>query len=592
MSKDIQTQTHLKRLEKLLRERKKILAMEGDKALEAILDMPDALPLVHSFSEEDLFFLINDIGLDDALPILAMATTKQWEYIIDTEIWEQDRMNVVPVLKWFDLLQKADSDRFIKWLKDEKVTFLEFCLFKNIEVRIREHDEDPSTFGDDFFTIDDVYYIRFIDYPFAPLLDDTNKENRDIILTGFLKGLAETDYLKFQHILFETSSIIPAETEEELYRLRNVRLAEKGFLPFDEAVGIYQPLASWEKKSLQAKSIPASKEEQRFAPISLYPSMMLEEDNTLAIALGAVESDSLLLEFQTEFAALCNQIIAADQRIIHEREELQEIVKKACGYISIGLQQILDKDEIPQPYLLSELIQTYPLGQLFRTGYGLALELKLRAERFQEKSFFAKHDQPLSFWGEKGLGVLGGLLVKRPLYFDNYNTGSLYREFNSLKDIKRTEKKLSHIIAFDELLSCLPIAPIFQEGHFLTYKNFLLTLWARDHLALIEEFAPIPLERFRIFFEALFNRKASLDQKNVASGKSNTEESKIGIPMKAAFLKWLSTKAALSETEITEKLSHAIEDLFDEIEGEYGEILIKDLDPRYIYLFLLEQDYE
>jgi len=41
-------------------------------------------------------------------------------------------------------------------------------------------------------------------------------------------------------VLLEATHVIPAETEEEELRWRNVRLAEKGFLAFDEAIGIYQ----------------------------------------------------------------------------------------------------------------------------------------------------------------------------------------------------------------------------------------------------------------------------------------------------------------------------------------------------------------
>ena len=65
----------------------------------------------------------------------------------------------------------------------------------------------------------------------------------------------------------------------------------------------------------------------------------------------------------------------------------------------------------------------------------MALDLKWRAEKWREKSWFENQGLLLGFWSEEWLGVLGGLLIKKPLFFDNYKTGVLYREFVSMEDI-------------------------------------------------------------------------------------------------------------------------------------------------------------
>jgi hypothetical protein len=39
--------------------------------------------------------------------------------------------------------------------------------------------------------------------------------------------------------------------------------------------------------------------------------------------------------------------------------------------------------------------------------------------------------------------------------------------------------------------------------------------------------------------------------------------------------------------EISQKLGPSLENLFDEIEDEYGKVSRDDLDPRYIHLFLI-----
>jgi hypothetical protein len=139
-------------------------------------------------------------------------------------------------------------------------------------------------------------------------------------------------------MLLEAVHVIPAETEEECYRWRNVRLAEKGFLTFDEAVGIYQPLKPRDLKEKLAEPEPGAAPDVPSSAASQYPINLLQHDNDFTRALTTIDTESVLQQAQTEFANLCNQIIVADHKTIREREGLREIVKKACGYISIGLQ--------------------------------------------------------------------------------------------------------------------------------------------------------------------------------------------------------------------------------------------------------------
>ena len=145
--------------------------------------------------------------------------------------------------RWFGLMLTADPQRFLNWLKQDKTNLLEFYLYHNIEIRIREHDQDPSDFGEDFETFDDVYYFRIPPGIFPTSGEIENEEFHKTLVRSLLQGLAGLDHNAYQHILLESLTLLPAESEEEAYRWRNVRLAEKGFLPFDDAIGIYQPIS-------------------------------------------------------------------------------------------------------------------------------------------------------------------------------------------------------------------------------------------------------------------------------------------------------------------------------------------------------------
>jgi hypothetical protein len=567
------------RIENLARQRRKVLSLDPEKALDAILDVPQSASLVQSFSEEDFYFLIHDIGLEDSHPLLSLASDKQWEYIVDMEVWEKDRIELESTTRWFDLLFRVDPDRFITWFLQQKTEFMEFYLFKNIEVKVREADQDPSEFGKEFFTKDDTFYIRFIDEPSASGTDKETSDStvikcRDAFLADFFKRLADYDHMIYQKVLLELSSVIPAESEEEAYRLRNVRLAEKGFLAYEEAVGIYQPLKAKDFETQSTKFIATDPERKQFLPVPLYHAGMLKEKNLFTRALEIIEIDDILENIQTEFAGLCNQIIAADQKTIREKDELKPVVDKACGYIHIGLERLVEEEGSLDVERCAALIQTYPISSIFRVGYGLALELKWRAQRWQEKSWFKKEGLRMSFWGEEWLGVLGGLLIKKPLFYDNYKTGVLYREFVSIEDIKVTENALHAIMAFDDLLSKISVAPPPVSDIELSYKNFVLTLWARHYLGLAEEPASLTVNEFKRFFKDLW------------SGKETPRGTSLA--MKASFLAWLSGKTGLLADEIIQKVGHTLENLFSELESELGDVAIEDLAPRIIHLFLLK----
>ena len=567
------------RIENLLQQRKKIVSMTPEKALNTILDAPHPAALIHSMPEEDFYFLIHDIGLEDSHPLLSLASDKQWEYIVDLEVWQKDRIELKSVTRWFDLLFKVDPNRFIRWFFDRQTEFMEFYLFKNIEVRIRETDQDPSEFGDEFFTYDDTFYVRFLDDTFdlepgKRESGETINEDRNTFLSNFFKTLAAFNHVKYQNVLLETSSVIPAESEEESYRLRNVRLAEKGFLPYEEAIGIYQPLKAEDFEKRSTKFTTADPDRKLLLPVPLYHAGMLEEENLFSDALKRIEIGDVYEQIQTEFAGLCNLMIAADKKTIRERDELQNIVKKACGYINIGLERLTQDNRALDDDQCRVLISKHPLSDIFKVGYGLALELKWRAEKWREKSWFEKQGLLLSFWGEEWLGILGGLLIKKPLFYDNYKTGMLYREFVSMEDIRVTEKALNEIVAFDDLLFLMAIEPEPVIEGFLTYKNFVLTLWARNYLGLSEELLPLTLDEFKRFFNDL------------RTGRDKPY--KTSLSMKESFLSWLSDRTGLTNYEISRKLEHTLENLFGEIESEYGKVSSKDLDPRNIHLFLIE----
>jgi len=571
----------LNRIKRLHETRQQILTLPVEAVMDHIVQAPQPAALVHSFKEEDFYFLLQDVGPEDAQPLLSLASNKQWEYILDLEIWEKDRLSSSALTRWLDLLYKADPLRMIKWCLDHKTDLLQYYLFKNIEVRIRETDQMSSDFDDDFFTQDDTFYVRILDPPADSEEGQTAVEQRHEFLADLIGRLSQYDHVVFQNLLVESAAILPAETEEEAYRLRNVRLAEKGFLPFDEAVGVYQPLKVTEVEAGPPKSLASPLDDAVPAPGPLYPVRLLPENNRFTDALQLIDTEEALHQIQSEFAGLCNQVITADHQKITSKDELGQIVRKVCGFLNLGLARLAQEKEPGAVGNWADLIKRVPLSRFFRLGYGQVLELKWRAEKWHQNSWFSAQGLPLSFWDEEWLGVLGGLLLKKPLFFENYQNGQLYRDFAAYEDIQATGQILSQIMAIDRLLRLMDLNPGPLTAHrFITYKNLLLTLWARHYLDLSPQPAALSLQELKNLFEALFIP---------ADDPASQTRFRINPPMRPLFLAWMADRTGLRDYEISEKVGTSLEALFLEVEGEYGRIAPKDLDPRYILHFLLEK---
>jgi len=569
---------HSDRLHQLAEARQRILSLPAEKAMRAIFDYPQPAALVHSFPEEDLHFLIHDIGPGDAQPLIALASNRQWEYLLDMEAWHRDQLNYHKATTWLQLLLRADPNRLIKWCFDEKLDFLELYLFHHIELRMREQDQTESDFGDGFFTDDDAFYVRLLDYPVTTEEEEAIKKQRNALVSQLLARLSRVDHFRYQGLLLESANVIPGETEEELFRLRNVRLAEKGFLPFHEAVGVYQPLRSGDLAARGKKVIRKPVADDSGIPVPQLAASFLDGENLFVRALKGIHDTHVIQQLQMELASLCNQVISADHEVIRGRDQLKSVVSKVSGYLSIGLESMTVKTAGNHEIRASSLLQRHLLADIFRTGFASALQLKWKADRWHKQSWSRQVD--LTFWDEAWLGLLGGLLIDLPKFYDPPMAVSNYRDFQSLEEIAATRRGLTQVAALDQLFKqmAVPLTPL-KHIRFLTYKNLLLTLWARDatQAAPLDENTAtiaVSVSAFKPFFAALWTEQV--------------DRRRIGDDKKADFLQWISRMSGQSTAYLSNRLGMVFEALFDEIERELSFVGPANLDPRYVQLFLLK----
>ena len=540
---------------------KEILSQSGSAALNRILTLDKPEEFVRGMAHVDLYWVVKKVGEEDALPILQMASSEQWGFLLDLELWKKDRLDLRQASEWMGRLLQADPDRLVRWLLSDGEHFTYFYLSRMLHVEFKSKDEAHEV-EEGFITLDGIHYLRILD------------PEQEEVLRSLLHHLAGKDYQRYQAILLGLPGVAPAEVEEEMYRRRNVRLAEDGFLPYEEAVSVYTAL----KKDLlrERPSAPVvhprpPDEERAEAPVM--PILHVSENHLMVEAMRRSGDPLLLDRLPPEFAGLCSQVFSAEALSENTPEALVRTVKKAAGYVNVGLERWCGRDL----GLCERVLRENTLVDLFRSGFSLALEMRWETERWLKKAWFSRRGFRPAFWEEEWGATLVGVVQKRPLLFDRSQKEEPYRTFESLEDVEACRKILRRLVALDRLLETLvdrhPLEEKWSKDPLFTFHSLLFNYWARKQLGFPPGFAPLSLDQVRDLFRLL---------------RADVQKPPFGMPgFKEVFVKDLMASAPEFESADQRAiLGDTLGILWDKFTEEYAMVGSADLDGRFLRFIL------
>ena len=460
---------------------KALYPLSGMEILDHILAQKDSRQFIQQLPSDDFFWLIKKVGDDDCLPLLELASEDQWQHVLDLEIWQKDRLHLEQVSRWIGKLEYADAGRLVKWFFGEGQAVAYYLLYKSVQVVVKQEDDDILDLPDGFFTLDGVFYVKVID------------KKRKEAIENILRTMSSEDLDIYHSFLLGLSGVLPAELEEGMYRQRNIRLAEHGFLPFEEALAVYAPLGPEklvsEEPEETAGHMIINGETHELAPVSpLYHAM----DQNLWTTVSSKITDDLFLDrIRLEFGGLCNQIFSADGVLDNELEALIKTCRKAAGYLNLALEKLCGSDISSA----ERLVKNNSLVSIFRVGFGLALALKWEAEGWLKKSWFYGQGLDFSFWGHGWGETLAGLAGNKPRLYAGFKDGEEYRDFQGLSELNECNRLLKGVMALDKLMERLeelyPLNVKRIKDSQSTFHPLLFNLFARKLLKLKPGFSGI-----------------------------------------------------------------------------------------------------
>ncbi len=536
---------------------KDLYPLSGKDVLDHILAQEDSRQFIQKLPSDDFFWLIKKVGDNDCLPLLELASEEQWQHVLDLETWQKDRLHLEQVSRWIGKLEYADAGRLVKWFFSEGQAVAYYLFSKSVQVVVKEEEDDIFDLPDGFFTLDGVFYVK--------VMDKKRKES----IENILRTMSREDLGLYHTFLTGLSGVLPAELEEGMYRQRNIRLAEHGFLPFEEALAVYAPLGPEKLVSEEcaetAGNIIMNGEIRDLTPVTpLYHAM---GQNLWTTVSSRITDDLFLDRIRLEFGGLCNQIFSADGVLTNELEVLIKTCRKAAGYLNLALEKLCGSDISSA----ERLIKNNSLISIFRVGSGLALAMKWEAEGWLKKSWFHGQGLEFSFWGHEWGETLAGLTENKPRFYVGFKDGEEYRDFQSFSELNDCDRILKGVMALDKLMERLeklhPLNVKRIKDSQSTFHPLLFNLFARKLLKLKPGFSGISYRQARSLFEHL------------RAGSSKPPYQMPGF--EEVFVRDFSGYADHLEAESVAALKDVLSLIWREFSEEYEWVSQKNLDEKF-----------
>lgn len=434
-----------------------LAARSGQDKLDLLLSAPDPLALVQALPEQELYFTLLEIGLDDARELVSLSTPAQFTHCLDMACWP-GRGEAGPdpkrVLRWLGLARSTvmHSEAALARYRDKLASIDSelLALLLGLELivhELSEDDPDPEVQnpGATFRTPEGHYLIEF-----------KGGDSSYAEVKALLDDLYSQDVLGTTRMLESLRWDLPTELEEIARRWRTGRLRDHGIPELGEALSFYARPA---RKSGMAQQPPAELQPQPAGQTHdgertqglIAPVAPAGGPPLLERALSWLDGDDLArAEEGIVYAA--NAAVVASGADLDELRALRDAIWDARATLSLGLELLSGGDE----ERAAQLLALRPVKEIFQAAMGEAYRLQKRAREVQKIARLPQAqsvtllDAPLS-------EVVDLLAGQRPRLVDDSGRKRRSRALGSRAEVAHADALLDEAVAVVQILDGLGI---------------------------------------------------------------------------------------------------------------------------------------
>ena len=341
--------------------------LPGARKVDAILDQPDPGAFVQSIAPEELYLLVQDIGLSDCVEIVALASPEQRVAFIDLDCWAGDKLDLEQLDTWIDVLEEGGGDLVTETLGalDPEV-LVDYLLTTTDAVLDRSQEMDINAAERNRTVLDTP------DFQYKLVLSQRGVE-QSRQLARILDFVYQHDQALARNVLTSAQNGLLIENEELALHFRNSRLSDLGFSSPEEAHALFAPIRIDELRAeLDRQAPPASA--AAGAPLSFALARVVTSSLFLDLcAKDLPERDRFVREF-----ALCTNhglVVSAGGLALRDLDRVVDIARDVHATISLGLEYVAGGDLTRGVEVLSRAW----VIQLHQAGHALASRRAKRA---------------------------------------------------------------------------------------------------------------------------------------------------------------------------------------------------------------------
>ncbi|MCU1279039.1 MAG: hypothetical protein JWM53_2585 [bacterium] len=400
-------------------------ARRGHKA-DALLSEPDAAQLVPRLPVQELYYAIKEVGLADAVDLLALATPAQVQGFVDLDAWERDHLDETRVNAWIEALAESGYETMGQVVEKLDPELIALWLQRQAHVYDLTIEEPPDEPQGHYFPTPDRFY----------LIDVLVGGEDGKALERILDWLYRYDLELGRRIVMGAKWEVGSDLEEHSWRWRQGRMADLGYVDFYEALSIYRWLDPTTVKLDEHSFVAPPPEMPTELPAVLAAS--LDEAGFFGQALATLPSDADVERLHAMLVLLINKAMSADLVDPGDLEHGKQALARAVAYIGLGL-EYLSRADVTRA---GQALGSVALERIFRLGFSLTLQLKTLADTLVKSGGVNPIELPTP-WDD----VMRALRQRRPEYPRALDEPAAdgTRHFASLADVGRAAAALERV---------------------------------------------------------------------------------------------------------------------------------------------------
>lgn len=351
----------------LSRFRAALARARGTRRLDELLADPQAPALVPTLPALDVFYLIQEVGLEASSELVAMASPEQFQAFLDLDAWQGLAPAPERAWPWLAALSEAGFERLVFVLDHVDLELLTLLLSAEVRVYDMTQEEEPESLDNAAWQSPDRFFLVELLSP-----PDTDRQAQIIRL---LEDLYRGDLAFARNLLMALRWELGAAIEEEALRFRVARLQDLGFPDPDEALRLYTPIDPASVKIGEGTQDPLDPQlDPGLAPPATLPAPYvdpLRRGGFLADVLATISDERELSRLFHAMTLLANHALGADRVAAGDLAAVEAGARRAAATLSLGLESVAGADIARGRQALA----TISLRRLFRVGASLAWQV-------------------------------------------------------------------------------------------------------------------------------------------------------------------------------------------------------------------------